>query len=114
MNARAKGQRTQQRLVRFLLAHYPFSRIVPMYQVSRWAQAQPWDLCWFRPGKPITLVECRTGAWRLRAGSTQELSTLPGTGFGREVWCWSTTQRVWLRRYWDWAEQQWTRPVRVG
>ena len=83
-NSRRKGQRTCQKAMRFALS-FPGTTTIPIYQVSRFAQPQPFDLLLLRPDCLARLVEVRTDLWRVAAPQTRALSRLPGMVV-KQIW----------------------------
>ena len=85
MNSRAKGQRTFQKAVRYALS-FPGTVVLPLYQVSRWATAQPFDMLVLRPTHPPLFVEVRSNQWGVNKPQTRLLTALPGVGYQKHIW----------------------------
>ena len=78
------------------------TRIIPLYQVSRWAQAQPFDALLLRPGYWPRFVEVRTNQWGVSKLQTRTLSQLPGDGYFKQIWLFKRGCTTPLIRQWDW------------
>lgn len=85
MNTRAKGGRIFRKAVAYAKLT-PGVVTIPLYQVSRWAQEQPFDMLVLRPGCWIRLVEVRFGQWRTGKPSTKALAALPGRYYAKQIW----------------------------
>ena len=85
MNSRAKGGRTFRKAVAYAYT-FPNTVVIPLYQVSRWAQPQPFDAIVFRAGYWPRLVEVRSNAWGTGKPQTKQLAGLPGEGFYKQLW----------------------------
>ena len=112
MNTRQKGQRTFQKAMRYALS-FPGTVAIPLYQVSRWATPQPFDLLLFRPGYLVRLVEVRTTAWGVAKTNTRQLAALPGTYYLKQVWrfrslCTLPDIRQWMEPGWLWQVAPWS------
>src|SRR3990167_1753850 len=103
MNARAKGQRVQHKAVRYALS-FPGTVVIPLYQVSRWATPQPFDLLVLRPLYWPRFVEVRANAWRIGRTSTVTLSRLPGEGYAKQIWQLKDGQTIPTIRQWQGSE----------
>ena len=104
MNSRAKGQRTFHKACRYALS-FPGTVLLPIYQVSRFAQPQPFDLLLFRPTHWIRLVEVRTGQWGVAKPQTRTLAALPGEMYRKQLWRFQDRQMTPDLR--EWQEDAW-------
>lgn len=85
MNARAKGGRTFRKAVAYAHAIYPKAVIIPIYQIGRFAQPQPFDMLVLDfDAKPV-LVEVRSNAWGVSKPQTKQLASLPGL-VQKQIW----------------------------
>ena len=85
MNSRRKGQRTFAKALRYAKFRYPKAYLMPIYQVSRWAQPQPCDLIIYEFDVPPILVEVRTTQWGVAKPSTRQLARLPSL-CTKQIW----------------------------
>ncbi len=81
-------------------ALYPKAYLMPIYQVSRWAQPQPFDLLIFEFDHRPICVEVRSNQWGVNKPQTKTLSTLPGTIF-KEIWLFKDGEQIPTIRRWD-------------
>lgn len=111
IQTRRKGQRVQLKATRFALSH-PNTVVISLYQVSRWAQQQPFDLLVLRAGYWPRFVEVRSGQWRTGRPSTVQLSRLPGEGYMKQIWLMKAREttphiREWDGTTWAYREHPW-------
>ena len=106
MNTRRKGQSTLAKAIRYARS-FPGTRTITMYQASRFATPQPFDLLLFRPTYWPCLVEVRTSQWRTGRASTVELAQLPGEGYHKLIFRFNPRQTVPDIRRWDQHTQIW-------
>lgn len=85
LNTHVKGQRIQRKAIRYALT-FQGTVVIPLYQVSRWATPQPFDLLVLRQTYWPRFVEVRANAWRTGRASTVQLASLPGEGYARQIW----------------------------
>ena len=107
MNSMAKGGRTFRKLMAYALT-FPGVQVVPIYQVSRFAQPQPFDAIVFRNGYMIRIVEARTNQWGVSKTSTRQLSQLPGEYYHKQIWMLKDRWPAPLIREWngeDWVSK---------
>ena len=105
MNRRAKGQRTFRKAMAYAKATYPTAYLMPIYQVSKWAQAQPCDLILMDLDAWPILIEVRTNYWGTNKPSTRTLAHLPGL-VTKQIWRFQRGQtipdiREWTGHQWD-------------
>lgn len=100
MNTRAKGQRTFGKALRFAHALYPNAYVLPIYQVSRWAHPQPFDMMILEFDHRPICVEVRTNQWGVSKPQTKVLAHLPGCVF-KEIWMFQRGQAYPAIRRWD-------------
>ena len=105
-NTRAKGQRTVLKAIRYART-FPGTECLPIYQVSRFAQEQPFDLILFRPAHWLRLVEVRSNTWQVGKPQTRHLAALPGEGYFKQCWRFRDRQEVPEIRQWNGQEWQW-------
>ena len=104
MNSRAKGGRTFRKAVAYAKAVYPKATILPMYQISRFAQPQPCDMILLDFDALALLVEDRSNAWGVGKPQTRHLAGLPGK-VEKEIWMFQDGhQQPRVRR---WMEGSW-------
>ena len=111
MNTREKGGRTFRKAVRYALT-FPGTVVIPLYQVSRWAQPQPCDMILLRPTHWPRFVEVRTTTWGVSKPSTRQLAALPGDSYLKQIWRFrrGTTIpdiRLWNEKFWVVQQQPW-------
>lgn len=109
--ARAKGGRVF-RMARAWAEEFPSVVVLPMYQVSRFAQPQPFDMLVLRKDYQPLLVEVRSNQWRTGKASTVNLARLPGFGVHKQIWMHSDGKKGFKIREFindDWVvkEQPW-------
>ena len=107
LNSRNKGYRVQRKAVQYALT-YPGVKVLPVYQISRWAQPQPFDLIVFRPNCWLIFVEVRANQWRTGRPSTVELTQLPGEGYHKQIWMFPDHAMIPQIREWngrEWVSQ---------
>ena len=100
INTRAKGQRSFAKAMAYAKATYPKGALIPLYQVSRWAQPQPFDLLVLDFDAPALLVEVRTNQWGVAKPQTRTLAKLPGR-VRKQIWLFDRGQTVPRVRTWD-------------
>ena len=105
MSSRSTGQRTERKALAYL-ATIPNTAPVRLYQVSRFATPQPFDLLALRTGYWPRFVEVRTGQWRTGRESTKALTLLPGEGYHKQIWRFKKGATVPDVRQWNGRE--WT------
>jgi len=104
LNSRKKGQRTFAKAIRYALS-FPGTVAIPLYQVSRWAAPQPFDVLLLRPTYWPRFVEVRTTAWGVSKPQTRTLAALPGESYHKQIWLFERgTQTPRLR---EWQEIAW-------
>lgn len=111
MNTRSKGSRTFRKAVKYAES-FPGSVVVPIYQVSRWAQPQPFDMIVLRSFYWVLLVEVRTNQWGTGKASTVQLAQLPSISYRRQIWRFRDGKnmpdiRRWDGTKWTYQEQPW-------
>ena len=109
VNPRAKGQRVVAKAIRYALS-FPGTAVIPLYQVSRWATKQPFDLIVFRETYWLRVVEVRANAWRTGRASTVALAALPGDAYHKQIWkfengCATPQIRQWVEHEQHWCHQ---------
>lgn len=80
--------------------------LMPIYQVSRFAQPQPFDLMICEYDRVPILVEVRSNAWGTGKPQTKQLACLPGL-MERQIWMFTDGHSVPRIRRWtglDWQE----------
>ena len=75
---------------------------MPIYQISRWAQPQPFDLLILDLDACPILVEVRTNQWGVSKPQTRTLATLPGL-VSKQIWMFPDGQM--LPNIREWSEQ---------
>ena len=106
MSTRQKGHRIQRLAVAYAYT-FPNVLVLTIYQVSRWATPQPFDLIVFRTGRWPRFVEVRSNQWRTGKASTKQLAHLPGEGFHRQMWLHRDRREGFKVRSWDETTQRW-------
>ena len=111
MNMREKGNRTSRKAIRYALS-FPGTVVIPLYQVSRWATPQPFDLLVLRTTYWPRFVEVRANAWRTGRASTVQLAHLPGESYHKQIWRLDDGQttptiRQWHGTAWIYQENPW-------
>ena len=104
MSSRRKGQRAELKAVCYVLEAYPTTaKVVRMYQVSRFARPQPFDLLVLRDRYWPRFVEVRSNQWRTGRESTEQLAVLPGEGYHKQIWLFRNGSKIPEVRQWDGA-----------
>lgn len=111
MSSRSKGQRTERKAIAYL-ATVPNTAHIHLYQTSRFASPQPFDLLVLRDRYWPRFVEVRSNQWRTGRASTKTLAALPGEGFHKQVWLfrdgWLRPEvRQWNGREWAYRASPW-------
>lgn len=96
--------RVQLKAVRYAKS-FPGTVIIPMRQVSRWAEPQPFDLLVLRPFAWPRLVEVRANQWRTGKASTVDLAQLPGISYHKQIWKFDDGETTPQIR--QWQHEQW-------
>ena len=100
IQTRRKGQRTFSKAMKYANT-FPDVFVMPIYQVSRWAQPQPCDMIVFRTGHMTRLVEVRSNQYGLSKQSTRQLSQIPGDFYIKQVWMFKDGEKEPFIRQWD-------------
>lgn len=111
INTRKKGQRTFAKACRYARS-FPGTVLIPIYQISRFAQPQCFDMLLLRPTHWPRFVEVRTTQWGVSKPSTRQLAALPGDGYLKQIWRFrrgATTPdiRVWNEAAWIVQNNPW-------
>lgn len=106
MNSRAKGSRTFRKAVAYAES-FPGAKVIPIYQVSMWAQNQPFDILLLRQTYMPRLVEVRTNQYGLRKPSTVALAALPGDYVSKQIWMHKDGKEGFTIREWDQDQCEW-------
>ncbi len=85
----------------------PNVRVLPLYQVSMFAQPQPCDMIVLREGYNPIFVEVRTNSYGLNKPSTLALSALPDSGIVKQVWMHKDGEKGFVIREWDSLSASW-------
>ena len=112
MSSRRKGQRTELKAIAYLQT-IPKTTHIRLYQTSRFASPQPFDLLVLRARYWPRFVEVRSNQWRTGRASTQDLTRLPGEGYQKQIWCFrngavTPNVRQWNGREWVRKDSPWS------
>jgi len=106
-NTRAKGFRSLHKALAYVKATMPGAEVIPFHQVSRFAQAQPFDCLVFQPNQSLLLVEVRSNQFRINVPQTQHLASLPGKWYRKQIWRFKNGESVPDIRTWDRITEVW-------
>lgn len=106
MNSRSKGQRTFRKAVAYAET-FQGVVVIPMYQVSRYAAPQPFDMLLLRQTYMPRLVEVRTNLWGVSKGSTIQLASLPSDYVAKQIWMHTDNKDGFKIREWDQDQCEW-------
>ena len=102
MSSRRKGQRTELKAIAYLQT-IPKTTHIRLYQTSRFASPQPFDLLVLRNRYWPRFVEVRSNQWRTGRVSTEQLAALPGEGYHKQIWLFRDGSKIPEVRQWDGA-----------
>lgn len=85
MNTRRKGQRSLAKAIAYAKSLWPKATLLTMYQPTRFAKPQPFDLLVLEYDQAPMLIEVRTNQWGVAKPQTRQLAGLPGL-VTKEIW----------------------------